>query len=252
MLPSGGGAGGRICPRDYGSPVHVIPRELHLVLSREIAGLMSSASAVTFDARGDFSTTTNPNGAWSLGQLSGTTFTAGDSLWNNAGWQLSGSPFNAGPATGGVFPGQEPDVLFLQPPGGGSAEAAIEWTAPGAGTAIVGIRVDFGSFVGQGFDGVSYRILSGVTVLDSGILAPISGNGEANLGSAGYGRVNFNQSLSVMAGQKLYLAIGANGSGSADSTFAKFNVDFTPVPEPGVVSFSGVMLSGLLLRRRRR
>jgi hypothetical protein len=211
--------------------------------------LTHQSFAVLYDSRTDYSNAANPNGVWTLGNYDLTTdvFTLADNNFNIGGgtltWQASSLPFSSGSASGGLTGGvdQAADALFYHP-GNGSNAAAIRWTAPSAGTGTIISRIDFTSFANQGFDGITYEIWNGPSaLLLSGTIPVLAGTGTTFTSSP----------LSWNAGDTVTLNIGNNGFNAADSTYARFSVDFTPVPEVSSLFLGGMGLLGLALRRKR-
>jgi hypothetical protein len=123
----------------------------------------------TYNALSDFSTTANPNGAWTYGESTNGTFAA-DAGFNGTAWAGVGTANQSSIGTSTQAPG-----LVLKPgQSGGSAD--VRWTAPADGT--YSISGNFNDFTGNATDDVRMMVNNGSPVV-SGSVGPASGAGGA-------------------------------------------------------------------------
>ncbi len=186
----------------------------------------TSAHAQTFDARFQFSTTSNPAGAWSYGWQPSLVqpFVLGTVHGEiGGGFHCWGPP----PATSVPFVGKNvtgapirisdnpvvPGGVMMFHPGSANQRAAVRWTSPGAGRADIYIRVG-GVTIDPDFVSTDIAILHNANVLAT---------------SSAYNNTStysFNASRDVAAGDTIDLSqgFGTNGSYLNDSTALLFTV----------------------------
>lgn len=206
------------------------------------------APAATFDAAADFSASQNPNGAWTYGYLSGSTFTAytsantefyGASTWNRplpsasdtyplVFYNGTGGALSYG--TGSILPGE---LGITSGPEG--QVGVIRWTAPEAGlfdVAATFTRDDIGTMQ------VSV-LLNGSAVFD----APLDAQDPA---------AAYSSQLSVGAGDTLDFAIGVGADGSYVGDTADVTATIAAVPLPAGVWLLATGIAALGARRVRK
>ena len=222
----------------------------------------SSASAATWNAADDFSTTANPNGPWSYGYLtdlsdSGTFTTlparSSGSLegWRNPDLTESGFPLVA-QNTGVVNLGFSdvilaPGALLLHPGRDLGPYVAIRWTAPTAGTFDIA-----GAF--------STLDATGTAVTSTDVSVRRNGSAESSgslTGSSLTELASFNLSLSLAAGDLIDFAVSP-GSDNFFGDSTGFEATITQDTSVGVIPLPAslpLLLAGLgaigLIRRRR-
>jgi hypothetical protein len=146
----------------------------------------------TYNALGDFSTTANPNGAWSYGELINGTFTA-DTSFTGGQWAGAGTTNTSSVGTNVNALG-----LVLKP-GQAGASADLRWTAPADGT--YNITGSFADFTGNASDDVRL-FLNGVSLT------------TGTVGAGGTSSVPITQdSISVHAGNTVDFVVGPGSDG---------------------------------------
>lgn len=220
-----------------------------------VLGAVACAGAQVFDLKADFSTSSNPSGAWSYGRassyststgVSGFTLGVATSLFSGkySGWAASGdnvsqngtvSLANAGAGVSGVNTGD----IILHPgaPPGSFTYAVVRWTAPSAGT----ITSIVGQFNAADISGTVESAVYGV-----GLQRFYNSNMTAN------SPFNISSSIGVTAGQTVDFVVGTgiDHNNAGDSTPTMATINFTPVPEPGTIA--ALSLGALALIRRRK
>jgi hypothetical protein len=202
----------------------------------------SSAFGQTWDVTSQFSTTVNPNGAWSYGWEAPTTAGASDSLPVASSftldvsqaptlpqWIANASQFpqiwlnNTGSTAYGVAPGQ----ISLHPDSSGDA-SVVRWTSPVNG------EVSISSQFFPGDTGIM-----DVWVLDNGV--QLYNNSDSG---------TFDQDENVSIGDVIDFAVdmGPNGYFSGNTPLA---ATITVVPEPASLAMFCLAGAGLTLRPRR-
>ena len=209
--------------------------------------------AGTWDARGDFSTASNPNGSWSYGTTPtlGAAFTqfssVGSADCGNSsiqGWQNAGSPpyvqaNNTG--SGQICAGYiniPNDVLHMHP-GGDSSYSVTRWTAP-----------EDGIFQISGFFS---SLNPNVSATDEHVL--VNGTAAVNINIHSFNIPStFNFAVTLSQGATVDFVVGTGGNGNADDSTAlsaTITSGGAATPEPGTIwLFSGVMAAGAAIRRR--
>lgn len=187
-------------------------------------GFASIARGQVFDGRAQFSTTTNPAGAWSYGWqpaidagftlLTHQTVVGGGASF----WDLPGSPPSIGKNISDhpILIADNPVVragVTMFHPGPNNQRGVVRWTAPAAGSANVFIHVG-GVAIDPEFASTDVAIL-----LNGSILAASSNYNNAFTYS-------FYQRVEVLPGSTIDLSqgFGTNGSYLNDSTAFRFTV----------------------------
>ena len=226
----------------------------HTALCAALAlALGGNLFAGTWDARGDFSTASNPNGVWSYGTTPtlGAAFTqfssVGSADCGNSsiqGWQNAGSPpyvqaNNTG--SGQICAGYiniPNDVLHMHP-GGDSSYSVTRWTAP-----------EDGIFQISGFFS---SLNPNVSATDEHVL--VNGTAAVNINIHSFNIPStFNFAVTLSQGATVDFVVGTGGNGNADDSTAlsaTITSGGAATPEPGTIwLFSGVMAAGAAIRRR--
>jgi hypothetical protein len=193
--------------------------------------LASAARAdVVYDALADYSTVSNPNGPWSYGwssgPLDGTMTVYPDYILDGGVYEVWRDNGHLSLGTPSVWRRSDLNTLNFHP--GPDAYSIIRWVAPAAGS--VDWDASFLSVDGGTKDVLVYH---NTTQL---FAAAIGGSSAA--GSSG--------TLSVNAGDSVYVAVGRRDDYFSDATQVDFSIS---VPEPASLGLVG--LGGLLVLRRR-
>jgi len=216
----------------------------------------SGASAVTYDVAADFSTVSNPNGAWSYG--SSTTLGGAFANFANAGVGVFGDP-NSNIGAWSMVTGGAPVAFkntsgatqvvsgsislaagqFALHPGSLGEFAIARWTASTAGGVLLSALFSGQDTVGTTTD--VHVLLNGVSVFNGLI------NGFGSLSS-------FASTLSVSSGSTIDFAVGygSNATYWNDSTGLSASLSTTPIPEPSTLLLFGIALVGFAGTQRRK
>ena len=209
------------------------------LLSLVVLALPQTASA--FSAAGDFSTASNPNGAWSYGwslglgsaftpDSSNTTAYSGTSL---SGWlgdqHPDGIPYilyngTANPITLSSTtyqPGQ-----LAEQPGESNQYCIVRWTAPSSGAFTIGAAFSGLSSLGNSVD--VHILLDGSTIFAA---------------TLDHSSTNYTGLQNVTVGDTIDFAIGNGGNGPEEDSTA---LSATIVPEPATLSLLAMSLASLL------
>jgi hypothetical protein len=199
--------------------------------------------AQSYNAAGDFSTASNPNGAWSYGSSTSlaSAFIPSTIPTNNiGGLQLDGwlgttadsSPYALHNATAhnvtNAVTVYQPGQLGLHP-GPQDQYSIVRWTAPFSGTFSINATFSGLSLAGDTAD--VHIFLDGVSIFNSNV------NGSP--APATYSGVQ-----SIVAGDRIDFVVGfgSNGNNDNDTT----GLSATIVPEPNTLALVGMSLAGLL------
>jgi len=214
-----------------------------------LVALARPGAAQSYNAAGDFSAASNPNGAWSYGYSYGVSsvFHLDTVNTNEAapGLPLSGwlgnenpSPFTGYPfelhngtaniVTDNVTTIVQPGQLCMQP-GSSNDDSIVRWTAPFSGTFT--ITATFSGLNSLG-DSVDVHILhNGIPLLNS-VVSP--------------NPATFSGSPSILAGDTIDFVVG-NGGNGLNNDFTSLSA--TIVPEPGTLGLVGMALGCLFSLR---
>ncbi len=212
------------------------------VLSGLIICLAGPAAADTWDVTAQFSSTTNPLGAWSYGYESsgagpltpfntlniganGPTWTPTTTvLGTPAAWKSIAAEYNAPPESVFLHPGYDADTALT----------VARWTSPISGTINIS-----GSF-GAGDIGIMYYY-----IFENG--TPILSFTTATT-NVGY---SFNLSESVSLGNTIDFVVGQGAGGAFYYGSTPLDATITTVPIPGAIWLLGSGLLGLSGLRRK-
>ena len=209
-----------------------------------LAGVVTAQAQMVWSLAADFSSDTNPTGAWSYGAAAtpGDTFviftvTGSGGPTNN--WSNGNFPYvifntDAAPYAVGtvVFPGL---TAILHPASDGT-NAVVRWTAPAAGSYAVIAAFASADIFGATTD--AHVLLNGVDL----------GNGSVTLNT---GFAYSNLSLTLAQGATLDFSVGTGGNGYFnDSTALTVMITPASIPEPATTLSLALGLALLAGRRR--
>jgi PEP-CTERM motif len=201
-------------------------------------------TALAFSAAGDFSASSNPNGAWSYGSSTSlaSAFIPSSIPTNNyAGLSLdgwlgtsdgSGTPYILHNATAHNVTNQvtvyQPGQL-AQHPGAQDQYSVVRWTAPFSGTFSINATFSGLSLAGDTAD--VHILLDGISIFNSTVTGSPSPASFSTIGS-------------LSAGDRIDFAVGfgSNGDNHDDTT----GLSATIVPEPGTLALVAMGLASLL------
>jgi hypothetical protein len=208
--------------------------------------LTRQSAAQVYSAAGDFSTASNPNGAWSYGSSTGLASvfipsaipTNNDSGLHLDGWlgtTVDTSPYVLHNATAhnvtNASTVYQPGQLGLHP-GPQGQYSIVRWTAPFSGTFSINATFSGLSLLGDTTD--VHIFLDGVSIFNSNV------NGSP-------APTSYSGLQSVVAGDRIDFAVGfgTNGNHNEDTT----GLSATIVPEPGTLALVGMGLACLFSLR---
>jgi hypothetical protein len=211
--------------------------------------LLGSARALADGIAGSFSIINgNPNGAWTYGSLSGSTFTpftlpaalSGTSgYWTTSGFpevigNNTGAYYNSAPSSTWDLPN---DMLLLHPDSNG-IESDVRWTAPSAGLySIAGL-----------FEGLDFVY---PTTTDVHILLNGSSLFSDNI-STYHVPSNFSLVESLNSGDTIDFAVGYGTDGNYFGDSTGLTGSITSTPEPATFLLVGTAFAAMSLRRKRK
>jgi hypothetical protein len=210
-----------------------------------LAVLARPCAAQSNNAEGDFSTGSNPNGAWSYGWTTtlGSAFNL-DSVSTNTyagtglgGWLTTlapdGSPLVLHNGTGSeITLGNstfEPGQLALGP-GQNLQYSVLRWTAPSSGA--FNIFASFSGLSALGDTSDVYILHDGVSIFDANVTG-------THLPKA------YSGSQTITAGDTIDFVVGVGSDGNYDEDLTSLTASIA-VPEPGTLGLVGISLIGLL------
>jgi hypothetical protein len=209
-----------------------------LLLAAVLCLASAARAGVIYDATVDFSTSSNPNGAWAFGHSDALTGAmtvypdfatqAPDQIWRDNAHVSLGAP--------AVWTDTNLGTLNFHPgPSGMDNYSIIRWTAPADG--VADLDAVFNS-INTGSKTV--HVYHNATPLYESFVAGTVGS---------FLTASHSESLDVLAGDVLFVAVGRDTDNFfSDATRVGFTIDFT-VPEPASLGLMG--LGGLLVLRRR-
>jgi len=238
------------------------------MFSRQLIGVILSlfvftmqASASTYDATLDFSSTDNPNGVWSYGWVAN----IGDVFnldMENGTWTFQGASYpgldywarnninypiilnNSTSEPIAVTRSGDPDLVFqpgqlVQHPGSDNSYSLLRWTAPNTGKFLVD-----SVFMGIDTIGVSsdvHVVLNGTSIYDG----YVNSYGDSS-------KQHFSDTLTLAAGDTIDFAVGAGGNGYiADSTATAVSINLVPIPAAIYLLGSGLVMMLCMSKRLR-
>ena len=207
--------------------------------------LARPSAAQSYNAAGDFSISSNPNGAWSYGWSTslGSAFIP-STIATNAymGFTLEGwlgnsdsslTPYVLHNATTTIVNNNpttpyQPGQLAEHPGAQGQYEV-VRWTAPFSGT--FSINATFSGLGSLGDSADVHILRNGISIFNSTVIGSPS-------------PTSFSGLQSIVAGDTIDFAVGfgSNGNNASDTTA----LSATIVPEPGTLGLVAMSLAGLL------
>ncbi len=210
--------------------------------------MVSGAQALpAYDSGGDFSSSNNPNGAWSYGYQTtlGGTLNLYTDLANVGGLLIWRFNINNTSTPGVAFNPSGTDITFASTtwrpaetslhPGPNGEFSVLRFTAPETNDYTLTSLFNMRSFGGTSSTDV-HILLNGVSLFSSFVTG-------FNAETA------FNDLLTLAQGDQLDFVVGDNGSFFGDTT--EVQASLAAVPLPAAVWFFGSALAGLGLFRRR-
>jgi len=229
-----------------------VPISIYVMLLSLIA-IARPAAAQTYSAAGNFSNSSDPNGAWSYGwsttlgsafTLDTSNTTAAYGLTGLGGWFAGASPEGvpsalrnntASPITLGSFTTYQPGQLALNM--NGSQYSIVRWTAPSTGQFSVTATFSGLSSIGDTSD--VHVQTNGVSVFDSFV------NGSPS-------PTNYSATLTLVSGEHVDFAVGFGSNGNDHEDTTGLDATIVAVPEPATLSLAGLGLGCLFALRFRK
>jgi len=216
-------------------------RKQSIILAALALASFTAGAATSWDLAGDFQPPSNPNGAWTYGELQGPALAFGALAWNaptnSYGVGVAGQTFvyqNTGGFDFGIATGQ----VSLESDWG---NAAVRWTAPAAGAYSFSIAIGGTTASGPGGFGNNFASYAGVRVDGVGVVADSFADNVQ--------RWNFTLALAAQATVDAFVL--NRGFAAGGNTQAVFAVSAVPEPATASLALLGVALAGGLARRRR-
>lgn len=213
-----------------------------------LVSFSSLASAVIYDAAADFSTGSNPNGVWSYGYETSSSFTLFNTVGNLGGSidyqkdavidSLGVYKNIAGSTTNFSTISLDANEL-MQHAGSQGQRSVVRFTAQTAGTYSVRVAYKGADFVGPTSSDAKLKV-NGV----SQFAGNVNGFGATSL-------IGYTSTFVLAAGDTIDSSVGFGGNGNYlfDSTGVSFQVE--SVPEPMTMAALGLGAAALLRRRRK-
>lgn len=216
-----------------------------VLLSLSLALASVPALAVTsWDLAGDYATATNPNGAWSYGEVADLTLAFTPLAWNaptdSYGVGAVGNAFvykNTGAFDYGINMGQVSLESDWQ-------NAAVQWTAPAAGSYSFSIIVGGSTTSGPGGYGNNFATHGGV------VANGVSQTEDSFVSAAGSNIKTWTFTTALAAGATVQTFVLNPNFANGGNTQVQMSV--TAVPEPASVAMLGLGLGAVLLAAKRR
>jgi len=201
--------------------------------------LALGAHGQTWDLKGDWAPTNNPNGQWSYGAVNGGVFTPLAWTGVSYGVNANGNVFIYQNNTGSLAYGVQPGDITLEADWG---NAAAQWTAPTAGRYSFTIAMGGTLQTAGGGYGNNFAQDSVVTVNGVGVGANSSiDNGSINMKSWSFAE-------NLGAGSTVDAFVINPGFANGGNVDTNFTVNAVPEPAP----FAALGIGALALLRRRR
>jgi hypothetical protein len=227
-----------------------------LIVTLTVLFVSNIASAQSWDLNADFSTASNPNGAWrygsttSLGGFSSysdnvavNTAYANGGFSNIDGWSNGGSGFpfvaknNSSNIVTSVFQGDWKPGQIVMSPGIGGVFTVARWVSP-VSAPNVSLFAKFRRIEGSSSVSSFFVLKNGVT-LSSGTVFGFNTTGL------------YEAPISVAAGDTLDFIVGDGADGQPNTDGMEVNATVTVVPEPATMIALGAGILAVGKRRKR-
>jgi hypothetical protein len=227
-----------------------------LIVTLTVLFVSNIASAQSWDLNTDFSTVSNPNGAWrygsttSLGGFSSysdnvavNTAYANGGFSNIDGWSNGGSGFpfvaknNSSNIVTSVFQGDWKPGQIVIAPGAGSVFSVARWVSPVTASNVL-LLAKFRRIEGSSSVSSFYVLKNGVT-LSSGTVFGFNTTGL------------YDAPISVTTGDVIDFIVGDGNDGTATTDGMEVNATVTVVPEPATMIALSAGILALVKRRKR-
>ncbi|MCI0332937.1 MAG: PEP-CTERM sorting domain-containing protein [Planctomycetes bacterium] len=220
--------------------------------------LLTSAEAwaITYNLSADWSTSSNPNGAWSYRQ-GGTPLPFFQSNWAGTGqdgWTTTPTGISP-PAwlkTSSPFGNAQPGDVFVHSSNFNDPLANVTWTSPQSGViSIAGQAWDVQHNLGRD-DEWSLALNAGEIAHRVSVVGVAKNSAAADFGN----NLNLGQSLSglaVNAGDIVTYSVHQTQNNFGHFSGVELTIELIPIPEPAALSLllaAGLILSGTARRRR--